>query len=277
MAWRYWWPARVRFGPAPRVGSRASGPSRWRPAVLFRRSAWPFSHGPAAAGPDAPVVRLIQPNAPQHLKWQPDLIPGLLAPQGDLTAAPRTRSLARRPRGLAGNELSDLPARSAPTPRACSFRVAAGGAPVADRRADRVEGSGAQFAGAGGQRGSWPRSMTSITSCRSANTCRCRGSHRPGRHRGARGEEGAGYSRVRGRGCWTSDRWAGLSDDLLRGDLSRIHRRRRPSGPTGWCMSPTTRGSAILGPVPAPRANPACAPPNRGCRCCARPIPACRP
>ncbi len=30
---------------------------------------------PAPIGPDAPIVRLVQPNAPQHLKWRADMIP----------------------------------------------------------------------------------------------------------------------------------------------------------------------------------------------------------
>lgn len=30
---------------------------------------------PLTGGPEAPLVRLIQPNAPQHLKWQPEMIP----------------------------------------------------------------------------------------------------------------------------------------------------------------------------------------------------------
>jgi apolipoprotein N-acyltransferase len=37
--------------------------------------------------PDAPVVRLVQPNAPQHLKWQPDMIPVFWQRGRDLTAA----------------------------------------------------------------------------------------------------------------------------------------------------------------------------------------------
>lgn len=40
--------------------------------------------------PDAarPVVRLIQPNAAQHLKWRPDLVPVFFRRQLDFTAAP---------------------------------------------------------------------------------------------------------------------------------------------------------------------------------------------
>ncbi|NKX43230.1 apolipoprotein N-acyltransferase [Roseicyclus persicicus] len=40
-----------------------------------------------APGPDAPVVRLVQPNAPQHLKWREDLIPVFFQRALDLTAA----------------------------------------------------------------------------------------------------------------------------------------------------------------------------------------------
>lgn len=38
--------------------------------------------------PDAPVVRLVQPNAAQHLKWRPDMIPVFFQRALDLTAAP---------------------------------------------------------------------------------------------------------------------------------------------------------------------------------------------
>jgi apolipoprotein N-acyltransferase len=37
---------------------------------------------------DAPIVRLIQPNAPQHLKWRDDMIPVFFQRSLDLTAAP---------------------------------------------------------------------------------------------------------------------------------------------------------------------------------------------
>ncbi|PWK57982.1 apolipoprotein N-acyltransferase [Roseicyclus mahoneyensis] len=45
---------------------------------------------PSAAGPDpdAPVVRLVQPNAPQHLKWRPDMIEVFFERGLDLTSAP---------------------------------------------------------------------------------------------------------------------------------------------------------------------------------------------
>lgn len=42
---------------------------------------------------DAPVVRLVQPNAPQHLKWRPDMIPIFFDRGLDLTAAPPDPSL----------------------------------------------------------------------------------------------------------------------------------------------------------------------------------------
>ena len=41
-----------------------------------------------APEPGAPIVRLIQPNAPQHLKWREDLIPVFFQRALDLTAAP---------------------------------------------------------------------------------------------------------------------------------------------------------------------------------------------
>ncbi len=44
---------------------------------------------------DAPVVRLIQPNAPQHLKWQPDMIPVFWQRGRDLTARAPDPALGR--------------------------------------------------------------------------------------------------------------------------------------------------------------------------------------
>jgi apolipoprotein N-acyltransferase len=43
---------------------------------------------PPETAPDAPVIRLIQPNAPQHLKWRRDMIPVFFQRGLDLTAAP---------------------------------------------------------------------------------------------------------------------------------------------------------------------------------------------
>jgi apolipoprotein N-acyltransferase len=41
-----------------------------------------------APPPDGPIVRLVQPNAPQHLKWREDMIPVFFQRGLDLTAAP---------------------------------------------------------------------------------------------------------------------------------------------------------------------------------------------
>jgi apolipoprotein N-acyltransferase len=74
----------------------------WAACVLVPR-AWPVAVAalavlavpyalprPSAAPPaaDAPVIRLVQPNAPQHLKWLPDMIPVFWQRGRDLTAAP---------------------------------------------------------------------------------------------------------------------------------------------------------------------------------------------
>ncbi|MEM9248952.1 MAG: apolipoprotein N-acyltransferase [Pseudomonadota bacterium] len=49
---------------------------------------WRVPEGPIIPSPDAPMVRLIQPNAPQHLKWRPDMIPVFWDRALSLTAAP---------------------------------------------------------------------------------------------------------------------------------------------------------------------------------------------
>jgi apolipoprotein N-acyltransferase len=89
-------------------------------AVLFLPFGLPFSHAPAAA-PDAPVVRLIQPNAPQHLKWQPDMIPVFWQRGRDLTAAAPIPSSARRT-SWSGRKRAFPTCSTDPTRRACSFR-----------------------------------------------------------------------------------------------------------------------------------------------------------
>jgi apolipoprotein N-acyltransferase len=54
-------------------------------ALLFSPFAMPQASAPPPQA-DAPVIRLIQPNAPQHLKWQPDMIPVFWQRGRDLTA-----------------------------------------------------------------------------------------------------------------------------------------------------------------------------------------------
>ena len=56
---------------------------------------------PADPAPDRPVVRLIQPNAPQHLKWRADMIPVFWARKLAFTAAPARPYWCRRaPRSI---------------------------------------------------------------------------------------------------------------------------------------------------------------------------------
>lgn len=60
------------------------------PAGVLAGLAGLASYTPPAPAPDADafVVRLIQPNAPQHLKWQPDMIPVFFNRSLELTASP---------------------------------------------------------------------------------------------------------------------------------------------------------------------------------------------
>jgi apolipoprotein N-acyltransferase len=53
-------------------------------AVLIAGAVVPPAPAPA---PTAPIVRLVQPNAPQHLKWRSDMIPVFFQRGLDLTAA----------------------------------------------------------------------------------------------------------------------------------------------------------------------------------------------
>ncbi|WP_319824496.1 apolipoprotein N-acyltransferase [Thalassovita sp.] len=63
-------------------------------AVLLLGAVWVWgadrlSHLPDLT--DRPVLRLVQPNAPQHQKWNPDLIPVFFRRQVDFTAAGEVR------------------------------------------------------------------------------------------------------------------------------------------------------------------------------------------
>ena len=79
---------------------------------------------PATAGAEAPVLRLVQPNAPQHLKWRDDMIPVFWARKLDLTAADPLPDLVVWP------EVS-LPYLAGTRPdRDAAIAAAAQGAPV---------------------------------------------------------------------------------------------------------------------------------------------------
>ncbi len=55
-------------------------------AAAYGLGAW-LGAQPLPAEGDRPVLRLVQPNAPQHLKWNPDWAPVFFARQLELTAA----------------------------------------------------------------------------------------------------------------------------------------------------------------------------------------------
>lgn len=61
------------------------GPAAALAALAGLASAIPPAPAPGA---DGTVIRLVQPNAPQHLKWRPDMIPVFFNRSLDLTAAP---------------------------------------------------------------------------------------------------------------------------------------------------------------------------------------------
>ena len=75
------------------AGVAAFGPKAplWALAVLalplvLGLAAMGLMHPAPAAAPNAPIVRLIQPNAPQHLKWRDDMIAVFFQRALDLTA-----------------------------------------------------------------------------------------------------------------------------------------------------------------------------------------------
>ncbi|MBQ0750310.1 MAG: apolipoprotein N-acyltransferase [Roseovarius sp.] len=74
---------------------RAMTGARWAlPALGAMALLWPVAAvltPEAGAGPEAATVRLIQPNAPQHEKWDPDKIQGFFDRQLAFSAAGETR------------------------------------------------------------------------------------------------------------------------------------------------------------------------------------------
>ena len=61
---------------------------------------------PASPPAGAPVIRLVQPDAPQELKWRPDMIGVFWQRQLDLSAAPVTGSSAARPAAVIWPEVA---------------------------------------------------------------------------------------------------------------------------------------------------------------------------
>ena len=71
-----------------RFGAALAGVAGLGAAVLF--GVWVLTPPPVDAGSKAPIVRLIQPNAEQNLKWDPEMIPVFYERQLDLTRQPAT-------------------------------------------------------------------------------------------------------------------------------------------------------------------------------------------
>ncbi len=79
------------------LGARAAWRRQWAgagAAVLMLGAVWVWGVDRPAEQPDLagrPVLRLVQPNAPQHQKWNPDLIPVFFRRQVDFTAEGQVR------------------------------------------------------------------------------------------------------------------------------------------------------------------------------------------
>lgn len=69
-------------------GLRRVGPALALGALALAYASAPFLRPDTAPGPDAPVIRLVQPNAPQHEKWDPEKMWVFYDRQIDFTAAP---------------------------------------------------------------------------------------------------------------------------------------------------------------------------------------------
>jgi apolipoprotein N-acyltransferase len=117
----------VALGQQP-LASRAWPVAVAALAVMFGALRVAFPRTPAAAA-DAPVMRLIQPNAPQHLKWQPDMIPVFWQRGPGPDRGAPIPSLARRT-SWSGRKRAFRYCSSRSDAARVQLAVAAGGAPV---------------------------------------------------------------------------------------------------------------------------------------------------
>lgn len=62
------------------------------PFAAFVMAGAALAPPPLRVADDAPVVRLVQPNAPQHQKWDPEFVPVFFRRQLEFTAAPAERA-----------------------------------------------------------------------------------------------------------------------------------------------------------------------------------------
>ncbi|MFP5507782.1 MAG: apolipoprotein N-acyltransferase [Alphaproteobacteria bacterium] len=92
--------------------------------------------GPGAAPPDTatrpdrPVIRMVQPNAPQHLKWDRDAIPLFFQRQVDYTAAPSDDPARPRPDLIIWSETALSVLLENAAPELAAITAAADGVPV---------------------------------------------------------------------------------------------------------------------------------------------------
>jgi apolipoprotein N-acyltransferase len=85
---------------------------------------------PDAATADRPVIRMIQPNAPQHLKWDRTMIPVFFQRQVDYTAAPSDNPDRPRPDLVIWSETALSVILENAEPELEAIALAADGVPV---------------------------------------------------------------------------------------------------------------------------------------------------
>jgi apolipoprotein N-acyltransferase len=213
-------------------------------ALLFVPWVLPSSEAPVA-GDTAPVVRLIQPNAPQHLKWLPDMVPVFWQRGRDLTAR------APDP-ALGAPELVIWPETSLPVPLGRSdaarlqLSVAAADAPVligAQRIVDFSARNSLALVGPSG----------SLAAVYDKHHLVPFGEYLPFEGIADRfGIRALAAVLPGGYGAGGGP----LSDDLLRGDLPRLHPGcRRAARLDGACHQRRVVRH-VLRPLAAPRAGP---------------------
>ncbi len=95
-------------------------------AGIFGLGAWIGAQPLPAPDEPRPVIRLVQPNAAQHLKWDPDAAPQFFARQIGFTAAPA----GRRPDLIVWPETAIPWLLDAADPAFARIAEAAGGVPV---------------------------------------------------------------------------------------------------------------------------------------------------
>ncbi|MEE4347058.1 MAG: apolipoprotein N-acyltransferase [Paracoccaceae bacterium] len=102
----------------------------WSSTIAGGMADGPMAQADPAATADRPVIRMIQPNAPQHLKWDRTMIPVFFQRQVDYTAAPSDDPARPRPDLVIWSETALSVILENAEPELEAIALAADGVPV---------------------------------------------------------------------------------------------------------------------------------------------------